>query len=129
MPTGDNVEYEAPPNSDTPREFITELGYPSDVTIPSSVNTYDMLQLWRAISTLINLCLNGKTSGYEKIRIPSLQILWAVVYKKNIDFVERIWEEFTYSVQSFLEDKANIAAHKESKKKSTRLLIPSIQNT
>lgn len=129
MPTGDNVEFIAPPNNEDLREFVNEIGYPSEVAVLSSVVTYDMYQPWRAVSTLINLCLTGKTSGYERIRAPSLQILWGIVHKKNLDYAELIWEEFSYSIQSFLEDRANLAANKGSKKRSTKLLIPSIRFT
>lgn len=88
-----------------------------------------MYQPWRAITSFINLCLTGTTSGYERLRAPSLRILWGIVKGKNVDFVERIWEEFTHSIHSFLEDKANVDANKEGKKRSTKLLIPSIQFT
>ncbi|GJU89876.1 hypothetical protein Tco_1302299 [Tanacetum coccineum] len=37
---------------------------------------------WRALTTIINLCLTGKTSGFERPRAPVLQILWGVGKKK-----------------------------------------------
>ena len=88
-----------------------------------------MYQPWRALASFINLCLTGKTSGYEKLRAPSLQILWGAVNGKNVDFVERIWEEFTHFIHSFQEDKANVEANKDGKKRSAKLLIPSIRFT
>lgn len=95
MPTGDNVEFITPHVTNELIAFVNELGYPSDITTVSQVVTYDMLQPWRAVASLINLCLTGKTSGYERIQAPILQILWGVIYNKNIDLAERIWEEFT----------------------------------
>ena len=109
--------------------FVKELGYPSDVPILSAVITNDMYQPWRAIITLINMCLTGKTSGYERLRAPSLQILWGIVNGKDVDFVERIWEEFSHSIRSFLEDKAKHEANTDGSKKLTKLLIPSIRFT
>ena len=66
LPTGDNIVYTPPPNQDKLIKFINELGYPSKVSIISSISTYEMYQPWRALLTLINLCLTGKTSGYER---------------------------------------------------------------
>ncbi|GJS53435.1 retrovirus-related pol polyprotein from transposon TNT 1-94 [Tanacetum coccineum] len=51
------------------------------------------------LATIINLCLTGKTSGFERPRAPVLQILWGVVNQAHIDYAERMWEEFTQSIQ------------------------------
>ncbi|GKE52868.1 hypothetical protein Tco_1488024, partial [Tanacetum coccineum] len=84
-----------------------------------------MFQPWRALTTFINLCLTGKTSGFERPRAPVLQILWGVV----IDYAERMWEEFTQSIHNFTEDKRNLAHHTQGKKKATLTVIPSIRFT
>ncbi|GJZ19226.1 hypothetical protein Tco_0555816 [Tanacetum coccineum] len=70
----------------------------------SGVVTNDMYQPWRALATIINLCLTGKTSAFERPRAPVLQILWGVVNKANIDYAERIWEEFTQAYTSSTKD-------------------------
>lgn len=127
LPTGDNVEYTPPPNPATLLSFVNELGYPTHVSTLSTVITHDFYQPWRAIASLINLCLTGKTSGYERLRAPSLQILWGVVNGKDVNYVERIWEEFSQSIHSFLVDKANLEANKDGKKRYAKLLIPSIR--
>ncbi|GJW42983.1 hypothetical protein Tco_0071782 [Tanacetum coccineum] len=62
-----------------------------------------MFQPWRALATIINLCLTGKTSGFERPRAPVLQIQ--------------------------LEDKRNLAQQAQGKKKATIILIPSIRFT
>ncbi|GJW31790.1 hypothetical protein Tco_0051822 [Tanacetum coccineum] len=49
----------------------------------SNVTTNDMFQPWRALATIINLCLTGKTSGFERPRAPMLQILWDVVNRAS----------------------------------------------
>ncbi|GJV23607.1 hypothetical protein Tco_1376302, partial [Tanacetum coccineum] len=91
----DNSNFTPPPNSNTIISFVNNLGYPNVVRTLSGVVTNDMYQPWRALATIINLCLTGKTSGFERPRAPVLQILWGVVNGANIDYAERIWEEFT----------------------------------
>nr|GEW72749.1 hypothetical protein [Tanacetum cinerariifolium] len=78
---------------------------------------------WRALTTIINLCLTGKTSGFERPRAPVLQILWGVVNRAHIDYAERMWEEFTQFIHSFIEDKKNLALHTQGKKKANPLVI------
>ncbi|GKC95574.1 hypothetical protein Tco_1161016 [Tanacetum coccineum] len=88
-----------------------------------------MYQPWRALATIINLCLMGKTSGFERPRAPVLQILWGVVNGANIDYAKRIWEEFTQCIHSFIEDKMNLTIHAEGKKKVNPLVILGIRFT
>nr|GEV59490.1 E-beta-farnesene synthase [Tanacetum cinerariifolium] len=83
----------------------------------------------QALTTIFNLCLMGKTSGFEMPRAPMLQILWGIVNRAHIDYVERIWEEFTQSIHTFIEDKKNLAQHTHGKKKATLIMIPSIRFT
>ncbi|GJX90356.1 integrase, catalytic region, zinc finger, CCHC-type containing protein [Tanacetum coccineum] len=56
-------------------------------------------------------------------------ILWGVVNKANIDYTERIWEEFTQCIHSFIEDKMNLALHTEGKKKVNPLVISGVRFT
>nr|GEY98528.1 histone deacetylase 14 [Tanacetum cinerariifolium] len=89
----------------------------------SNIVTNDMFQLWRALITVINLCLTGKTFGFERPRAP---ILWGIVIRTNIDYAERTWEEFTQSIHTFIEDKRNLSRHSSGKKRATLIVIPSI---
>ncbi|GJW05079.1 hypothetical protein Tco_1563935 [Tanacetum coccineum] len=84
---------------------------------------------WRALTTVINLCLTGKTSGFERPRAPVLQILWGIVNRAHIDYAERMWEEFTQSIHTFIEDKKNLAQHTQGKKKATLIVILSVRFT
>nr|GEY13157.1 monodehydroascorbate reductase [Tanacetum cinerariifolium] len=93
-PINNNQPFVAPPSSDTLINFVNELGYPKLVRNVSNVVTNDMFQPWRALLTIINLCLTRKTSGFERPRAPVLQILWGIIKQDNIDYAERIWEEF-----------------------------------
>ncbi|GJT11083.1 hypothetical protein Tco_0858125 [Tanacetum coccineum] len=56
-------------------KFVNDLGYLKVVRHLSDVVTNDMFQPWRALTTIINLCLTRKTSGFERPRAPVLQIL------------------------------------------------------
>nr|GEZ32220.1 retrovirus-related Pol polyprotein from transposon TNT 1-94 [Tanacetum cinerariifolium] len=99
-PVNNNQAFIAPPSSDALINFVNELGYPKVVRNVSNAIANDMFQLWRALITIINLCLTGKTSG--------------------------IWEEFTQSIHTFIEDKWNLSRHTTGKKKATLIVIPSI---
>ncbi|GKD31319.1 hypothetical protein Tco_1242097 [Tanacetum coccineum] len=128
-PVDKNRAFSPPPTPDTLIEFVNELGYPREVINLSNVTTNDMFQPWRALTTIINLCLTGKTSGFERPRAPVLQILWGVINRAHIDYAERMWEEFTQSIHNFTEDKRNLAQQAQGKKKATIILIPSIRFT
>ncbi|GJQ94282.1 hypothetical protein Tco_0005421 [Tanacetum coccineum] len=118
-PVDNNRAFSSPPTPDTLVEFVNKLGYPKEVMHLSNVTTNDMFQPWRALATIINLCLTGKTSGFERPRAPVLQILWGIVNRAHIDYAERMWEEFTQSIHTFTEDKRKLAQHTLGKKKAT----------
>nr|GEY46634.1 monodehydroascorbate reductase [Tanacetum cinerariifolium] len=128
-PINNNQPFSAPPSSDALINFVNELGYPKLVRNVSNVVTNDMFQPWRALLTIINLCLTGKTSGFERPRAPVLQILWGIVKQANIDYAERIWEEFFKSIHTFIKDKHNFSRHTTRNKKATLIVIPSIRLT
>ncbi|GJU69682.1 hypothetical protein Tco_1255941 [Tanacetum coccineum] len=75
MPVNNNKAFSSPLTQDTLINFVNDLGYPKEVKHLSNVVTNDMFQPWRALTTIINLCLTGKTSGFERPRAPVLQIL------------------------------------------------------
>nr|GEZ88216.1 hypothetical protein [Tanacetum cinerariifolium] len=56
-------------------------------------------------------------------------IRWGVINRAHIDYAKRIWEEFTQSIHTFIENKKNLARHTHRKKKATLILIPSIRFT
>nr|GEV05917.1 hypothetical protein [Tanacetum cinerariifolium] len=119
-----NNSFSSPPTPDVLINFVNDLGYPKVVRTLSAVVTNDMYQLWRALTTIINLCLTGKTSGFERPRAPMLQILWGIFNRAHIDYAERMWEEFTQSTHSFIKYKKNLALHTQGKKKANPLVIP-----
>ncbi|GJY76021.1 hypothetical protein Tco_0481137 [Tanacetum coccineum] len=101
------------------------LGYPEPVEFVSNIRVNYVYQPWRAILTMINQCLTGKTSGSDKPRHPVLQMLWGIVTQTNVDHAELLWEEFTQGIQTFFSHKASHEASlKDPKKKAVPLLIP-----
>ncbi|GJW91777.1 hypothetical protein Tco_0169330 [Tanacetum coccineum] len=110
-------------------KFVNDLCYPKVVRTLSDVVTNDMFQPWRALTTIINLCLTGNTLGFERPRAPLLQILWGVVNQAHIDYAERMWEEFTPNRAYFIEDKKNLARHTQGRKKANLIVIPSVRFT
>ncbi|GKE91085.1 hypothetical protein Tco_1572180, partial [Tanacetum coccineum] len=67
----------------------------------------NLYQPWRAILSMINQCLTGKTSGFDRPRYPVLQMLWGIITSTNVDYAELMYEEFVQAIQTFLTDKAN----------------------
>ncbi|GJY27586.1 hypothetical protein Tco_0403353 [Tanacetum coccineum] len=120
-PVNPTHPFELPPTGDTVLDFVNELGYPEPVEFVSSIRTNYVYQPWRAILSLLNQCLTGKTSGSDKPRHPVLQMLWGIVTQTNVDHAELIWEEFTQGIQTYFSHKASL---KNPKKKATPLLIP-----
>nr|GEU88248.1 monodehydroascorbate reductase [Tanacetum cinerariifolium] len=102
-PVNNKQPFVTPPSSDALINFVNELGYPKLVRNLSNVVTNDMFQPWRALITIINLCLTGKTSGFERPMAHVLQILWG--------------------------DKQNLSRHTTGKKKDTLIVISSIRFT
>nr|GEW77658.1 reverse transcriptase domain-containing protein [Tanacetum cinerariifolium] len=52
-----------------------------------------------------------------------------IVTRAHIDYAERIWEEFTQSIHTFIDNKRNLAQHTYGKKKATLIAILSIRFT
>ncbi|GKE88274.1 hypothetical protein Tco_1565749, partial [Tanacetum coccineum] len=44
--------------------------------------------------------ISRKTVGVDKLRLSRAQILWGMYYKKNVDYVELLWEDFTYQIDN-----------------------------
>ncbi|GJS99390.1 hypothetical protein Tco_0820560 [Tanacetum coccineum] len=82
--------FELPPTGDTVIDFVNQLGYPEPVEFVSNIRVNYVYQPWRAILTLINQCLTGKTSGGDKPRHPVLQMLWDCIPQTNVDHAETV---------------------------------------
>ncbi|GJX88103.1 hypothetical protein Tco_0340117 [Tanacetum coccineum] len=85
--------FESPPAGYQVMDFVNELGYPEEIHFVSKIHVNNLYQPWRAIMSLINQCLTGKTSADDKPRHPFLQMLWGIVTRSNVDYEELLWEE------------------------------------
>ncbi|GKE91275.1 hypothetical protein Tco_1572370, partial [Tanacetum coccineum] len=128
-PANDNNPFVAPPSSDTVIEYVNTLGYPCTLKNVSAMSVNALYQPWRAILSMINMCLTSKPARYDRPRHPVLLILWDIIHSSNIDYTERIWEEFVQSIQTFLTDRKNLATAARGKKKTAHLLILSVRFT
>ncbi|GJY04021.1 hypothetical protein Tco_0369961 [Tanacetum coccineum] len=128
-PTNDNNPYVAPPSSDIVIDYVNTLRYPSMLRNVSAMSVNALYQPWRAVLSMINMCLTGKIVGYDRPRHPVLQILWGITHRSNIDYAERIWEEFVQSIQNFLTNRKNLATASRGKKKTALLLISNVRFT
>nr|GFA93949.1 hypothetical protein [Tanacetum cinerariifolium] len=99
-PVNNNNAFSSPPTPDALINFVNDLGYLKVIRNLSDVMTNDMFQPWRG-----------------------------VVNRAHIDYAERIWEEFTPSIQTFIKDKKNLTHHSHRKKKASLIVIPSVRFT
>nr|GEY17934.1 hypothetical protein [Tanacetum cinerariifolium] len=60
-----------------------------------------------------NVCRQTAT----RPRYPVLQMLWGIITRTNVDYVELVWEEFIQAIQTFLADKANLGTATKKDKK------------
>nr|GEV58701.1 retrovirus-related Pol polyprotein from transposon TNT 1-94 [Tanacetum cinerariifolium] len=64
-PVNNNNAFSSPLTPDALINFVNDLGYPKVIKNLYDVVTNDIFQPWRALVTIINLCLMGKTSGNQ----------------------------------------------------------------
>ncbi|GJW80756.1 retrovirus-related pol polyprotein from transposon TNT 1-94 [Tanacetum coccineum] len=100
-PTNDNNPFVAPPSSDTVIDYVNTLGYPSTLRNVSAMSVNALYQPWRV----------------------------GITHRSNIDYAERIWEEFVQSIQTFLIDRKNLTTASYGKKKTILLLILNVRFT
>ncbi|GJW58392.1 hypothetical protein Tco_0105123 [Tanacetum coccineum] len=83
-------QFVSPPSGDAIIDFVNELGYPGAVHFVSRMVVNHLYQPWRAILSMINQCLTGKTSGFSRLRYLVLQMLWGNTARTNVDYAELI---------------------------------------
>nr|GEZ63027.1 E-beta-farnesene synthase [Tanacetum cinerariifolium] len=81
-PVNDNNAFSSPPTLDALINFVNNLGYPKVIRNLSDVVTNDMFQPWRALTTIINMCLTGKTLGFERPKA-SVQKEYSTTYSQK----------------------------------------------
>ncbi|GKD65345.1 hypothetical protein Tco_1307453 [Tanacetum coccineum] len=117
-------QFVSPPLGDAIMDFVNELGYTEVIHFVSRMVVNNLYQPWRAILSMINQCLTGKTSGYDSPRFPVLQMLWGIITSTNVDYDELMWEKFVQAIQTFLTDKANLGSPTKKGKKDKPHIIP-----
>nr|GEX71549.1 hypothetical protein [Tanacetum cinerariifolium] len=85
--------------------FLRYLGHSGEIKKITDVNINKLHQPWRSFAAVINKCLSGKSTGYDRLRLSQAQIMWGMYHKKNVDFAYLLWEDFVYQVE-----------HKDAKK-------------
>ncbi|GKA88739.1 hypothetical protein Tco_0810503 [Tanacetum coccineum] len=73
-PSNDNNPFVALPLSDIVIEYVNTLGYPCTLRNVSAMSVNALYQPWRAILSMINMCLTSKTAGYDRPRHLNLAI-------------------------------------------------------
>ncbi|GJZ93753.1 hypothetical protein Tco_0665956 [Tanacetum coccineum] len=117
-------QFESPHSGNAIMEFVNKLGYPEELHFISRMAVNHLYQPWRAILSLINQCLTGKTFGYDRPKYPVLQMLWGIITRTNVDYAKLMWEEFIHAIQTFLADKVNLGIASKKDKKSKPHVIP-----
>nr|GEV08653.1 hypothetical protein [Tanacetum cinerariifolium] len=82
-PVNYNKAFSSPSSSDALINFVNELGYRKLIRNLFNIVTNDMFQPWRALTTIINLCLTRKTSRKKKatlIVILSIRFTKLIIY-------------------------------------------------
>ncbi|GKA55893.1 hypothetical protein Tco_0754965 [Tanacetum coccineum] len=69
--------FDEPPIDDVIVSFFKELGHTREIK-----------------------SLSGKTTSLDKLCLSRAQILWGMYYKKNVDYVELLWEDFIYQIDN-----------------------------
>ncbi|GJR31146.1 retrovirus-related pol polyprotein from transposon TNT 1-94 [Tanacetum coccineum] len=108
IPIDQAHQFESPPSGNAIMDFVNEIGYTKELHFVSRMAVNNLYQPWRAILSMINQCLTGKTYGYDRPRYPVLQMLWGIITRTKVDYAELVWEVFIQAIQTFLADKANL---------------------
>ncbi|GKD23001.1 hypothetical protein Tco_1224704 [Tanacetum coccineum] len=88
------------PSEEDTISFLRDLGHTGVINSLNYVVFDQMHQPWRTFATLINRSLSGKTTGLDKLCLSRAQILWGMYHPKNVDYVELLWEDFTYQIDN-----------------------------
>ncbi|GJW82604.1 hypothetical protein Tco_0146579 [Tanacetum coccineum] len=85
-----NKPFTKPPTEQQLLAFIKRLGYDEDLKeMMTSITNFVATRLhqpWRAIMSVLNRCLTGKDTSWDRARLPVLQILWGIVHSANLDY-------------------------------------------
>ncbi|GKA76640.1 reverse transcriptase domain-containing protein, partial [Tanacetum coccineum] len=80
--------------------FLRDLGHTKVINSLNDAVINQMHQQWRNIAAIIIRSLSGKTSGLDKLCLSQAQILWGMYHQTYVDYVELLWEDFTYQIDN-----------------------------
>ncbi|GJW32436.1 hypothetical protein Tco_0052468 [Tanacetum coccineum] len=93
-------KFEEPPLEEDILSFIRDLGHTGEIKFLSDVNVNHMHQPLRSFAAIINMCLSGKTTDLESLRLSRTQILWGMYHNKQVDYVYLLWEDLVFQVEN-----------------------------
>ncbi|GJV75172.1 hypothetical protein Tco_1506756 [Tanacetum coccineum] len=93
-------DFDALPSEEETLSFLRDLGHNGVINSLNDVVIDQMHQPWRTFAAIINRSLSGKTSGLDKLCLSRAQILWGMYHQKYVDYVELLWEDFTYQIDN-----------------------------
>ncbi|GJV97505.1 hypothetical protein Tco_1549082 [Tanacetum coccineum] len=93
-------DFDALPSEEDTISFLRDLGHTGVINSLNDVVIDQMHQPWRTFAAIINRSLSGKTSGLDKLCLSRAQILWGMYHQKYVDYVELLWEDFTYQIDN-----------------------------
>ncbi|GJY67495.1 hypothetical protein Tco_0469733 [Tanacetum coccineum] len=91
------------PDDESTLTFLVNLGYKGPLYKHPSMFMDHMHKPWRTLATIINKCLYGKTASNDRLRKSRIDILWGMLYTKNVNYPELIWEDFAFQIDHRME--------------------------
>ncbi|GJT15229.1 retrovirus-related pol polyprotein from transposon TNT 1-94 [Tanacetum coccineum] len=82
-PINDNNPFVAPPSSDAVIEYVNTLGYPCMLRNVSAMSINDLYQPWRAILSMINMCLTEFVQSIQTFLTEKNRLIMALLGKKK----------------------------------------------
>ncbi|GJR43785.1 hypothetical protein Tco_1311888 [Tanacetum coccineum] len=92
--------FNALPSEEDTLSYLRDLGHTGVINSLNDVVIDQIHQPWRTFAALINRSLSRKTSGVDKLCLSRAQILWGMYHQKYVDYVELLWEDFTYQIDN-----------------------------
>ncbi|GJX05927.1 hypothetical protein Tco_0193859 [Tanacetum coccineum] len=93
-------DFDALPSEKDTLSFLRYLGHTGVINSLNDVVIDQMHQPWRNFAAIINRSLSRKTSGFDKLCLSRAHILWGMYHEKYVDYVELLWEDFTYQIDN-----------------------------
>nr|GEV15377.1 hypothetical protein [Tanacetum cinerariifolium] len=113
-PKVEGVNFTDVPDDDTTLAFLIKLGYKGLLYKRTNMFVDHMHQPWRTMAAIINKCLFGKTTSNDKLCKSSMDILWGMFYRENVDYPELIWGDLAYQIDHRKEKRSRRSQRKKT---------------